>query len=94
MIARSKIDLGKDSGTSQLIKEHINAGQRIFILDCHCVEWTIVNTHPQATIFLFSQKERDSPKEKNLGGYTLCQAILATDFSTRLALWVAFDKVF
>jgi hypothetical protein len=31
MIARSKIDLGKDFGTSQLIKEDINAEQKIFI---------------------------------------------------------------
>jgi hypothetical protein len=92
MIARSKIDLGKHFGTSQLIKEDINAGQRIFILDCHRIEWTIVNTHPQATIF-FSQKEWDSPKDKNLGGYTLYQAILAIDSSTRLALWVASDRV-
>jgi hypothetical protein len=35
MIARSKIDLGKDFGTSQLIKQNINAGQGIFILDMH-----------------------------------------------------------
>jgi hypothetical protein len=38
MVARSKIDLGKDFGTSQLIKEHINAEQWIFILDCHRIE--------------------------------------------------------
>jgi hypothetical protein len=77
MIARSKIDLGKDLGTSPLIKEHINAGQRIFIFDCHRIEWTIVNRYPQATILLFSQKERGFPKEKNLGRYTPYQAILA-----------------
>jgi hypothetical protein len=94
MIARSKIDRGKYFGTSQLIKENINAGQGIFILDCHRIEWVIVHTHPQTTIFLFSQKERGFPKEKNLGGHTLYQAILAIDSSTRLALWVAFGKVF
>jgi hypothetical protein len=75
-----------------LIKEYINAGQWIFILDFHRIEWTIVNTHLQATIF-FSQKERDSPKEKNFGGYTVYQEILAIDSSTRLALWVACGRV-
>jgi hypothetical protein len=66
MIARSKIDLGKDLGTSQLIKEHINAGQWIFILDCHRIEWTIVNTHPQATILLF-HKRAGLPQGEELG---------------------------
>jgi hypothetical protein len=66
MIARSKIDLGKDFGTSQLIKEDINAGQRIFILDCHRIEWTIVNTNPQATIFFFT-KRVGLPQGEELG---------------------------
>jgi hypothetical protein len=77
-----------------LIKWHINAGQQIFILDCHRIEWTIVNTHPQTTIFRFSQKERGFPKEKNLGGYTPYQASLAIELSTQPALWVAFGKAF
>jgi hypothetical protein len=64
MIARSKIDLGKDFGTSQLIKENINAGQLIFILDGHRIEWTIVNTHPQTTIFLLHKKSKTSPRRR------------------------------
>jgi hypothetical protein len=32
MIARSKINLGKDLGTSQLIKENINAGNGYLFL--------------------------------------------------------------
>jgi hypothetical protein len=76
-----------------LIKEHINAGQQILILDCHRIEWTIVNAHPQTTIFL-SQKEQGFPKEKNLGRYTPYQAILAIEFLTPPALWVAFGKAF
>jgi hypothetical protein len=35
MIARSKIDLGKDVGTSQLIKKDINDGQGLFVLYFH-----------------------------------------------------------
>jgi hypothetical protein len=77
-----------------LIKENINAGQQIFILNCHRIEWTIVNTHPQTTIFIFHKKSRAFPKEKNLGGYTPYQAILAIKLSTQPALWVAFGKAF
>jgi hypothetical protein len=42
----------------------------------------------------FSQTERDFPKEKNWGGYTPYQAILATKLSTLPVLWVAFGKAF
>jgi hypothetical protein len=66
VIDRSKIDLEKDFGTSQLIKENINAGQQILILDCHRIEWTIVNTHPQTTILLFSQRA-GIPQGEELG---------------------------
>jgi hypothetical protein len=31
-------------------------GQRIFVLYCHRIEWTIVNTHPQTTIFLLHKR--------------------------------------
>jgi hypothetical protein len=94
MIARSKINLGKDFGTSQLIKENINAGQRIFILNCHRIEWTIVNTHPQTTIFLFHKQSGTFPKRRTWGGYIPYQAILATELSTLPVLWVAFSKAF
>jgi hypothetical protein len=66
MITRAKINLGKDLGTSQLIKENVDAGQRIFILNCHRIEWTIVDAHPQTTIFLF-HKESGLPKGEELG---------------------------
>jgi hypothetical protein len=64
MIARPKIDHGKDFGTSQLVKENINAGQRIFILYCHRIEWTIVNTHLQTTIFLFHEQGGTPPRRR------------------------------
>jgi hypothetical protein len=51
--------------------------------------------HTSANYHLsFSQKERGFPNEKNLGGYTPYQAILAIELSTRPALWVAFGKAF
>jgi hypothetical protein len=76
MIARSKIDLGEDFGTSQLIKGDINAGQQIFILDCHHIEWTIVNTHPQATILLFHKKSGTPPRRRTWADLPLIKQFL------------------
>jgi hypothetical protein len=51
--------------------------------------------HTSANYHLsFSQKVRGFPKEKNLDGYTPYQAIIAIEFSTQPALWVAFGKAF
>jgi hypothetical protein len=38
MIARAKVYLGEYFGSHQLIKQYINAGQRILIFDCYCIE--------------------------------------------------------
>jgi hypothetical protein len=44
MITRTKIDLGKDSCTSKLNKENVDAGQLILILDRDGIQRPIVNT--------------------------------------------------
>jgi hypothetical protein len=64
MIARSKINLGKGFGTSELIKKDINVGQGIFVLYCQRIEWTIVNTHPQTTTILLHKKSGTSPRRR------------------------------
>jgi hypothetical protein len=38
MITRPKINFGKDLGSSQLIKQHIIAGQGVFIFDGDRIE--------------------------------------------------------
>jgi hypothetical protein len=53
MITRMEIDLGENSGSSQLIKKNVDSGKRIFVLDGHCIERSVINTQPQATIFIF-----------------------------------------
>jgi hypothetical protein len=55
MITRTKIDLGENFGSSQLIKKNIDSGKRIFVLDGHCIERSVINTQPQATILLFDK---------------------------------------
>ena len=44
MVTRMKIDLGENFGSSQLIKKNINSGKRIFVLDGHRIERSVVNT--------------------------------------------------
>jgi hypothetical protein len=56
VITRTKINLGENFGSSQLIKKNINSGKRIFVLYGYCIERSVVNTQPQATIFLFDKE--------------------------------------
>jgi hypothetical protein len=44
MITRTEIDLGKDFSTGKLIKENVDAGQWIFILDGDGIQRSVVNT--------------------------------------------------
>jgi hypothetical protein len=44
MITRTEIDLGENSGPSQLIKKNINSGKRIFVLDGHRIEQSVIHT--------------------------------------------------
>jgi hypothetical protein len=43
MITRTEIDLGKDSCTGKLIKENVDVGQQILILDGDGIERLVVN---------------------------------------------------
>jgi hypothetical protein len=61
-----EIDLGENSGTSQLIKKNIDLGKRIFVLDGHCIERSVINTQPQATI-LFLTNRAGQPQGEELG---------------------------
>jgi hypothetical protein len=43
MIIQTKIDLGKDSCTNKLIKENVDAGQWILVLDRDDIQRLVVN---------------------------------------------------
>jgi hypothetical protein len=62
MITRTKIDLGENFGSSQLIKKNIDSGKRIFVLDGYCIERSVINTQPQATILLFDKESGTTPR--------------------------------
>jgi hypothetical protein len=44
MITRTEIDLGKDFSTGKLIKENVDTGQWIFVLDRDGIQRSVVNT--------------------------------------------------
>jgi hypothetical protein len=71
MITRTKVNLGENSGSSQLIKENIDSGKRIFVLDGDCIEWSVVYTHSQATIFLFDEESGATPRRRARANITL-----------------------
>jgi hypothetical protein len=44
MITRTKVDLGENFGSSQLIKKNIDSGKRIFVLDGDYIERLVIHT--------------------------------------------------
>jgi hypothetical protein len=46
MATRMKVDLGENSGSRQLIKKNIDSGKRIFVLDGHYIERSVIHTQP------------------------------------------------
>jgi hypothetical protein len=44
VVTRTKIDLGENFGSSQLIKKNINSGKRIFVLDGQRIEQSVIHT--------------------------------------------------
>jgi hypothetical protein len=71
VVTRTKVDLGENIGSSQLIKKNIDSGKRIFVLDGYCIERSVVNTQPQATIFLFDKESETTPRRRARANITL-----------------------
>jgi hypothetical protein len=71
MVTRMKVDLGENSGSIQLIKKNIDSGKRIFVLDVHCIERSVIHTQPQATIFLLDKENGATPRRRARVNITL-----------------------
>jgi hypothetical protein len=71
VITRSKIDLGENLGSSQLIEENINARKRIFVFDGYRIERSVVNTQPQTTILLIDKECRATPRKRTWANVAL-----------------------
>jgi hypothetical protein len=88
-----KIDLGENSGSSQLIKKNVDSGKRVFVLGGHCIEWSVIHTQPQATIFLLDKESGATPRRRARGEYNPYLTAPGVGFTVRLILWEAYDKV-
>jgi hypothetical protein len=71
MVTRTKVDLGENFGSSQLIKKNIDSGKRIFVLDGDCIERSVIHTQSQATIFLFDEGSETTPRRRAWANITL-----------------------
>jgi hypothetical protein len=71
MVTKTKVDLGENFGSSQLIKKNIDSGKRIFVLDDDCIERSVIHTQPQATIYLFDEKIGTTPRRRARANITL-----------------------
>jgi hypothetical protein len=43
IITQSKINLGEHLSTCQLIKQEVDVWQWVHVLDCHRIEWSIID---------------------------------------------------
>jgi hypothetical protein len=71
VVARTKVDLREDFGTNQLVKKNIDSRKRVFVFDGDCIEWSIIYSHSQATIFLLNKEDRATPRRKARANITL-----------------------
>jgi tRNA(Leu) C34 or U34 (ribose-2'-O)-methylase TrmL len=71
VVTRTKIDLGENFGSNQLIKKNMDSGKRIFVLDSYCIEQFVIYAQPQATIFLFDKESGTIPRRRARANVTL-----------------------
>jgi hypothetical protein len=55
MIARPEVNLGKYPSSSKLIKQNINPGKRVLILDCDLIKGSVIHAHPKRLIILLDK---------------------------------------
>jgi hypothetical protein len=66
VVARTKVDLREDSGTSQLIKKNIDSRKRVFVFDGDCIEWPVIYAILKLPSF-FLTKRAGQPQGEELG---------------------------
>jgi hypothetical protein len=71
VITRNEIDPRENSGSSQLIKKNVDLGKRVFVLNGYYIEWSVIHTQPQATIFLLDKESGTTPRRRARANITL-----------------------
>jgi hypothetical protein len=66
VVTRTKIDLGENFGSSQLIEKNIDSGKRIFVLDGTALSGRL-STHNLKLPSFFLTKRAGQPQGEELG---------------------------
>jgi hypothetical protein len=61
MVTKIEIDLREHLSSRLLIKQEVNAGQRVLILNGDCIEQAIVNAQVEGVIFLLHKERWTTP---------------------------------
>ncbi|KAF3626893.1 hypothetical protein FXO38_29011 [Capsicum annuum] len=62
MIARSEVYLREIAGTLKLVKQVIDSGKRILVLDCDFIELMVINAHSEISIFFAHEQHWCTPR--------------------------------
>jgi hypothetical protein len=62
IITRLKINLGEHLSTCQLIEQEVDAWQWVPVLDCHCIEWSTIDTRSQCLVLLLHKESGIAPR--------------------------------
>ena len=61
VITGAKVNLGEDTGSTELIKKILNLGQGVLILDGYVIQRTVVHTQTGGTVSLIHEDHWRSP---------------------------------
>ena len=90
MIPATKIDLGEETSTLQLVKEFINHRNRKLVLDGVVIKSAKVDAEAPTAILLADEEHRGGERRSRLPDDPLLQHIIALSLNLILEeLWVA-----
>ena len=64
MVTRLQINLSKELGSLEMVKEVINSGDRVLILDFDFVKGSVIDTESPCPIFLFQHHDWTSTRRR------------------------------
>jgi hypothetical protein len=62
MIARPEVNFGKYPSSSKLIKQDINPGKMVLVLNCDLIKGSLVHAHPKRLILLLDKDCGTTPR--------------------------------
>jgi hypothetical protein len=62
MITRPEVNLGEYPSSGKLIKQNVNLGKRVLILDGDLIKGSIIHAHPQCLVLLLDEDGWTTPR--------------------------------